>query len=198
MTGKSGVPQSGGLLDDGTIKLEEQYLQQTVAQHYLKLRVRTQKFTSYELNQRLSQNYRGLISVEKSASTFVVLPRHGALGSHHWLIELLFLDPDMPPFGIELANDIVLGVTRYGSGKPDLDLRSFGGNEEGMSRRHAILHPGNEALILMDLGSVNGTWISGERLDPNVPVSITKSSIISLGTLTFAVRIVSTPADLGL
>ena len=197
MSGKTGVPPSDSWLDDGTVKLEEQHLQQTVAQHFLKLRVRTQKFTSDELTRRLMQNQRNLIAVEKSASTFVVLPRRGALTSEHWLLELIFLDPDIPAFGIELAGDIVLGVTRYGTGKPDLDLRPFGGDGEAVSRRHALLHPGSEALLLMDLGSVNGTWISGERLDPHVPVSITKSTIISLSTMTFAIRIISTPADLG-
>jgi hypothetical protein len=196
MTDKSSVPQSDGWLDDGTIKLEDQFLQQTVVHHYLKLRVRTQKFTPDELTRRLEQNYRNLIVAEKIASTFVVLPHRGTFSSQHWLIELIFLDPDVLPYGIELAGVIVIGVIRSGTERPDLDL-SWYGNAEGVSPRHVLLYPGHESLFLIDLGSVNGTWISGERLDPNVPVSITKSTIVSLGMLTFAMRIISTPADLG-
>jgi hypothetical protein len=196
MTGNRNTPLPDDWLNDGTTRLEDRQLQETVIQQYLKLRARTLKIHTDQLSRNALKSHASLIASEKAATIFVVLPQRGTAGSQHWLIELIFLNPDEPPFGIELAGDIVMGASRPGTERPDLDLRASG-LEHGVSRRHALVHPGSEALILMDLGSLNGTWISGERLDPYVPVSITKSTIVSLGTLTFAIRIVSTPGDLG-
>ncbi len=65
--------------------------------------------------------------------------------------------------GDDSGKAIVLkvGVTQIGrSEKNDLTL-----NDASVSAFHAEIHLTNDAMILRDLGSTNGTWIHGERQD---------------------------------
>jgi hypothetical protein len=49
----------------------------------------------------------------------------------------------------------------------DVDLTPYGAHERGVSRVHLLmqLFPGNR-IYVMDMGSSNGTHLSGERLTP--------------------------------
>ena len=50
-----------------------------------------------------------------------------------------------------------------------VDLAVFDGARLGVSRRHAEIFPHDGHLILQDLQSANGTWLNGEKLDPDTP-----------------------------
>ena len=66
----------------------------------------------------------------------------------------------------------------------DLDLTPYNGVRKGVSRRHARLHIDRGTLYLTDLGSSNGTFVGGKRLDPNKPVAIRKENeVLTLGGL---------------
>ncbi len=67
--------------------------------------------------------------------------------------------------------------------KPVLDLTPFGAQEKGVSRRHASILRGDETLTLVDLGSVNGTHLNGQRLIPNQPRVLRDGDEIRLGKL---------------
>jgi pSer/pThr/pTyr-binding forkhead associated (FHA) protein len=67
---------------------------------------------------------------------------------------------------------------------PDIDLARCDALEKGVSRRHAALISHQNCLHLVDLESVNGTHINGQRLDANHPWPIAHGDQVRLGTLT--------------
>jgi hypothetical protein len=182
-------------LDETTIRMEEQRLQQSVASNYLRLISQTQRLAHAEISpvghtHSVDRPHRG-------ATTFVVLPRGNRQDRPHWLIELQISKSTPTAYGIEIAGDVVLGVMRYGNKRPDLDLALYSGDEKGVSRRHAMLCPEFDSLMLVDLYSTNGTWLNNVRLEPHRPHALSNGDIVSLGLLTFIVHIASTPRDLG-
>jgi ABC transport system ATP-binding/permease protein len=61
---------------------------------------------------------------------------------------------------------------------PDCDLvvaQSF------VSKRHCRLSLHGDQYVLEDLGSTNGTYVNGHRLDPSVPVYVSSADQITLG-----------------
>jgi len=73
---------------------------------------------------------------------------------------------------------------------PELDLTNDGAIEYGISRRHArILQQGN-TVVVEDLGSINGTFINGERLAPYLPEVLQDGDTLLLGQLKINVSIV--------
>lgn len=53
--------------------------------------------------------------------------------------------------------------------KPDVDFSVFDGKTRGVSRRHAVLVKYNDVVHIIDLDSMNGTFINGTRLIPHEP-----------------------------
>lgn len=66
---------------------------------------------------------------------------------------------------------------------PDIDLGAYNAHDKGISRRHAALVRYQDALHLVDLGSVNGTFINERRLRPDTPYPLNAGDHIRLGTL---------------
>ena len=70
---------------------------------------------------------------------------------------------------------------------PDIDLASFDAREKGVSRRHSALVRYQGTTCVVDLNSVNGTFLDGRRLIPDVPHPVGKSSEVTLGTLSLTI-----------
>ncbi|MBL6961704.1 MAG: FHA domain-containing protein [Anaerolineales bacterium] len=66
---------------------------------------------------------------------------------------------------------------------PDIDLTPHGAFDSGVSRLHAVLRNSEGRVTIMDLGSSNGTYVDGTRLEPERENSLSHGSIISLGKL---------------
>ncbi|PJF22622.1 MAG: hypothetical protein CUN56_05060 [Phototrophicales bacterium] len=66
---------------------------------------------------------------------------------------------------------------------PDVDLTPYGALDRGVSREHARLHVENGHIYITDLGSTNGTFLSGEQLEPHQPVMLRKGDELLLGRL---------------
>jgi hypothetical protein len=66
---------------------------------------------------------------------------------------------------------------------PDIDLSHYQAYAGGVSRLHAVIKKEAGRIILMDLGSANGTYINGKRLQPNVEQIINHGDIVALGKL---------------
>ncbi|MFW5696661.1 MAG: FHA domain-containing protein [Phototrophicaceae bacterium] len=66
---------------------------------------------------------------------------------------------------------------------PEVDLTPYGALDRGVSREHARLQVSDGQLIITDLGSTNGTFLAGERLEPNVPTTIQRGDELLLGRL---------------
>ncbi|MEM7033076.1 MAG: FHA domain-containing protein [Chloroflexota bacterium] len=72
---------------------------------------------------------------------------------------------------------------------PEIDLTEVGGIEKGVSRRHAKLLSQNEDLIIEDLGSINGTFINGQKLAPYSAEVVQDGDLVHLGELLIQVNI---------
>ncbi|MBZ0308080.1 MAG: FHA domain-containing protein, partial [Anaerolineae bacterium] len=66
---------------------------------------------------------------------------------------------------------------------PSIDLTPFGAAEKGVSRTHATIYRMGERLILVDLGSTNGTYLNGQRLCQGEEHTLHDRDTISLGEL---------------
>jgi type VI secretion system protein ImpI len=72
----------------------------------------------------------------------------------------------------------------------DLPLdRSF------VSHCHGVLRFDAGRCDFMDLGSTNGTYVSGSRLSKNQPVPLGTNTVLMIGTLELRVRLESAPRD---
>lgn len=71
---------------------------------------------------------------------------------------------------------------------PDVDLTSYGGLEKGISRRHAKITRLDNEIYIEDLGSVNNTFLNGQRLTPYLQYPLNSGDEIKLGKLALCIR----------
>lgn len=71
---------------------------------------------------------------------------------------------------------------------PEVDFTDAGGVEKGVSRRHARIFKKDESLIVEDLGSINGTYINGQKLSAYTAEVIKDGDVLQLGRLVVQVR----------
>jgi len=71
--------------------------------------------------------------------------------------------------------------------QPELDLSPEGGLEAGVSRLHAMIKRRDGGVVIIDLGSSNGTTVNGVELMPHVPQPLNDGDEIELGA--FALRV---------
>lgn len=72
---------------------------------------------------------------------------------------------------------------------PDIDLTPYQAYSCGVSRLHAALKREGKRVFIMDLGSSNGTFLNGKRLQPHVEYLLNHSDIFSLGKLKIQILI---------
>jgi hypothetical protein len=71
---------------------------------------------------------------------------------------------------------------------PEVDLTEMGCDSKSVSRRHAQLASLDGRLVIEDLGSANGTYVNGKRLEPYAPASLEDGDTLHLGKLEVVVR----------
>ena len=64
-----------------------------------------------------------------------------------------------------------------------LDLTPYNAMELGVSRRHCRISLIHNQLVVSDLGSSNGTYVSGRRLMPNQPYTLKKDDELVVARL---------------
>jgi FHA domain len=64
-----------------------------------------------------------------------------------------------------------------------LDLAPLGGYHLGLSRRHALLRRSDHGYEVVDLGSINGSWLNDERLVPHKAYPLPSGSSLRLGSM---------------
>lgn len=81
-------------------------------------------------------------------------------------------------------NEFTLGRISEGQPiMPDIDLSPYQAYANGVSRLHAVIKRDGNQILLMDLGSSNGTYINGKRLNPNVEQTLKNGDVVALGKL---------------
>ena len=87
---------------------------------------------------------------------------------------------------IDFSKTPIITLGRFDRRKQSLnqvDLESFGGVDRGVSRQHCQLEFKDNQLIVTDLGSSNGTFVTGNRLLPHKPHVLKKGEELTLGRL---------------
>lgn len=95
----------------------------------------------------------------------------------------LMLVPGQPPVILSGRTEYVLGRQAQDQTPPDVNLVPYGGRDKGVSRRHASLRVDRQQLLLMDLGSANGTQLNGTPVKANHPARLENGDEIRLGKL---------------
>ncbi|MDX1524488.1 MAG: FHA domain-containing protein [Anaerolineae bacterium] len=72
---------------------------------------------------------------------------------------------------------------------PEIDLSDDGHLAKSVSRRHARIIKQKNSVFVEDLGSINGTFVNGKRLQPYVPETLHDGDILQLGKLPIRVKI---------
>jgi hypothetical protein len=81
-------------------------------------------------------------------------------------------------------NEFTLGRLSEGQPiMPDIDLTPYQAYASGVSRLHAVVKRDSERVLVMDLGSSNGTYVNGRRINPHVEESLNHGDILALGKL---------------
>ena len=90
--------------------------------------------------------------------------------------------------GYEIYDHAIIGRDD-GETPVDIDLTPFGPGVKGVSRRHAEFKVHDGKLFVVDLGSSNGTYLKGERIEVGNAVEVPNGSVISFAALQVQVRI---------
>lgn len=116
------------------------------------------------------------------------------LGPIPWRLRLQISGPNHTTLGLELKPQLILGRSKSPDGpQPDLDLAPYGGEQGGVSRRHAQIIFDGESLFLEDLGSTNGTRLNGYRLQAGEQYRLRDGDELLLGSLRILLRFVTSP-----
>jgi hypothetical protein len=66
---------------------------------------------------------------------------------------------------------------------PDVDLSAYNALANGVSRLHAALKRVSDKIVLVDLGSSNGTFLNGNSLSPYSETPLAHGDVVHLGKL---------------
>ncbi len=106
---------------------------------------------------------------------------HAAIPDHGIAV---YIEGEFNPAYLDSKEEFVIG-RKAGSTSPVaeslLDLSPMGGYAQGISRRHAVIQRTKHGYEILDLGSVNGTWLNDERLAPHKYYPLASGSHLRLG-----------------
>jgi len=69
--------------------------------------------------------------------------------------------------------------------------------DAAVSRHHALLEWVGDNLRIIDLGSTNGTQVSGVKIEPNVPYNLKDDDVVQIGIFTLKLRLHHAVSDRG-
>ena len=100
-----------------------------------------------------------------------------------------FVLPDGSEYAAHTGGEIVIGRQPREDDPPvTVDLESFDGHGLGVSRHHCMMKSFRGYLILVDLDSINGTFINGKRAMPLKRYALSDGDTVTVGRLTLELR----------
>ncbi|HSG42035.1 MAG TPA: FHA domain-containing protein [Anaerolineales bacterium] len=87
---------------------------------------------------------------------------------------------------LPLASRTEFTMGRLSEGQPimpDIDLTPYQAYASGVSRLHVVVKREAERTVVMDLGSSNGTYLNGRRLNPHTEEELKHGDVVALGKL---------------
>jgi hypothetical protein len=94
-----------------------------------------------------------------------------------------YVDGHSMPAYSDSNGEFVLGRKAGTTSENLLDLAPFGGYSLGVSRRHVVIRRRGDVYEVLDLGSVNGTWVNEERLVSHKSYPLPSGSHLRLGRM---------------
>ena len=112
-------------------------------------------------------------------------PLHYRLGFGIKADRIIFVIPSTGRrMKLDLGREISIGRVDSRQGIwPEVDLTMDEGVDGGVSRRHALVRNSDEGVVLVDLGSTNGTRINDRRLPPERPHLLSNGDSVRFGQL---------------
>lgn len=108
----------------------------------------------------------------------------------------IFIAGHQEPISIIVQDRVTIGRYRdKGPTRNHIDLDRYGAFEAGVSREHAAVYREGAHFFIEDLGSINGTWVGGERIEPHMRVPLSKGSEVVLGSLSLRLLFFSDAAE---
>jgi hypothetical protein len=95
----------------------------------------------------------------------------------------VYVEGAFKPVYLDSDGDFVIGRRVTTTSEGLLDLAPWGGYNLGLSRRHAVIRRTKHGYDVLDLGSVNGTWLNDERLVPHKSYRLVSGSHLRLGRM---------------
>ncbi|HLO32659.1 MAG TPA: FHA domain-containing protein [Anaerolineales bacterium] len=95
----------------------------------------------------------------------------------------IYVEGEFKPAYVDSNGEFVLGRKMGTTSEVLLDLSPLGGYHLGLSRRHAVVRRAEHGYEVLDLGSVNGTWLNDERLVPHKAYPLASGSHLRLGRM---------------
>lgn len=97
--------------------------------------------------------------------------------------------PDGSELAIKSHEEIIIGRQARPEDPPvTIDLESQSGHKLGVSRHHAMIKLINGKLLLIDLDSINGTFVNGHRALPIKRYAISDGDTITIGKVEMELR----------
>ena len=102
---------------------------------------------------------------------------------------LVLASDDGSTFEVPEKEEIVIGrEDPISEVFPDVDLTGLGGMENGVSRKHAVMHRAGADTTVEDMGSTNGTYINKKKLQPHEPQTIKPGDEVRFGKLALKLK----------
>lgn len=120
--------------------------------------------------------------IERELKSKPPRPEAPAVPANSWLSLHLMDSGKILP--LASRNEFTLGRLSEGQPiMPDIDLTPYQAYASGVSRLHAVVKRDANRIMVMDLGSSNGTYLNGRRLNPHSEESLNHGDIVALGKL---------------
>lgn len=78
---------------------------------------------------------------------------------------------------------------------PNIDLKPFGAEQLGVSRRHLNIKLDTEGVMVEDLHSVNGTRLNGTRIEPGRAYVVRHGDQLMIGGMELQVQLLINPLE---
>jgi len=100
----------------------------------------------------------------------------------------VYVENATDPAYIDSTGEFVIGRKVETAPEGLLDLSPLGGYHLGISRRHAAIRRTEQGYEVVDLGSVNGSWLNGEKLVPHRPYPLPSGAHLRIARMRLSVR----------
>jgi hypothetical protein len=110
-----------------------------------------------------------------------------------WRVQLTMVDDSSRQKTVSIDTDAVLGAYPPGDPRVDISLTDWQAVERGVSRRHAVLRVKDNHLLLIDLGSTNGTFLNTVPVTSGWARPVSDGDLLSLGDLDLWLHILEHP-----